>query len=410
MLHLSSWEIGPIFRAMTRNKVGAVLIALQMAVTMCIIVNAVHILMERTAQMARDSGIDEANSFYLSSTGFADDFNDQVVIQTDLDAIRALPGVIDAMQINAIPISGGGWSMGLQTQPGAEFEGVGTAVYMVDDHVLSTLDLELIAGEAFQPSDIRWRQRSQRDWPAEVIITRALAENLFPEQSHQDTVGKTLYINDDEPVIVKGIIDKLQAPWVGWERLENAMLSPEQTLFSSSTYFIRTEPGRLNELMPAVEQMLAESNKGRVVRGLRSMQETRERTYRRDQAMIKILTTVMITLTLVTALGIVGLASFNVNRRRKQIGTRRALGASQVSVLRYFMLENFLISSMGVLLGAVLTVGLNIYLVQSLGLTKLHWWLIPVGMLTLWLVGQLAVLGPARRAATTSPAIATRTV
>ncbi|GAA0360694.1 ABC transporter permease [Bowmanella denitrificans] len=410
MQAFSCLEIGPIFRALSRNKVSALLIALQIAVTLCIVVNAVHILLERRAQMARDSGIDEANSFYISSTGFAADFNQQVTIQTDLDAIRALPGVKDAMQINAIPISGGGWSMGLQTQPGTEFDGVGTAVYMVDEHVLQTLDLELIAGQPFQDTDIRWRQGTQRDWPAQTIVTKALAENLFPDDQYQDVVGKTVYINDDEPILIQGIVDKLQAPWVGWNRVENAMLSPEKTLFSTSTYIIRTEPGRLDELMPKVEQLLADSNKGRVVRGMRSMSETRERSYRRDQAMIKVLSTVMITLTLVTALGIVGLASFSVNRRRKQIGTRRALGASQGSILRYFMLENFIISSVGVLLGALLSLGLNVVLVESLGLTRLHWYLLPIGMLALCLVGLLAVLGPAKRAAAISPAMATRTV
>ena len=52
-------------------------------------------------------------------------------------------------------------------------------------------------------------------------------------------------------------------------------------------------------------------------------------------------------------LGIVGLASFNVARRTKQIGTRRALGASRPAILRYFLLENFLVSCVGITGGAV---------------------------------------------------------
>ena len=162
--------------------------------------------------------------------------------------------------------------------------------------------------------------------------------------------------------------------------------------------------------MPKVEQLLANSNKGRIIRSMRSIEETRERSYRQHSAMINILTTVMVILTVVTALGIVGLASFSVNRRKKQIGTRRALGATQTDVLRYFMVENFLISTIGVVLGAGLTVGLNIWLVQSFSLNRIDWYLIPAGMLVLWLVGQIAVFGPAKRAAAIPPAIATRTV
>ena len=74
------------------------------------------------------------------------------------------------------------------------------------------------------------------------------------------------------------------------------------------------------------------------------------------------------------------------------------------------MLENFLISTVGVVGGAVLAVGLNLWMVEAFNLTPLAWYVIPAAMLVLWLVGQLAVLGPARRASRVSPAIATRTI
>jgi len=72
------------------------------------------------------------------------------------------------------------------------------------------------------------------------------------------------------------------------------------------------------------------------------------------------------------------------------------------------MLENFVISSVGVLAGALMAVGLNIWMVQVFGLTPIAWYLVPMAMIVLWLVGQLAVFGPARRASTVSPALATR--
>jgi putative ABC transport system permease protein len=409
-MNLSTLEIGPIFRALMRNKVGAILIAIQIAITMTIIVNSVFIIYERSQLMKRESGIDEANSFHLSSSGFANDFNPKETIQKDLEAIRALPGVVNAIQINAVPISGSGWSMGLQTKPGAEHDGPGTAVYMVDEHGIETLDLKLIAGENFSSNDIRWRERSQADWPDKIIVTKAMAEKLFPDQGWQSAVGQTVYINDIEPMIITGIVDKLQAPWVGWDNVENAILSPENMNSKSTRYFIRTQAGQRDVLMKEVEELLARSDKGRLVRNMRSVEENRERSYRGDNAMIKILTTVMVILTIVTALGIVGLASFSVNRRKKQIGTRRALGASQGAILRYFMLENFMISSVGVVLGAVLTIGLNVVLVNSFSLNAIDWYYIPLGMLILWLVGQIAVYGPARKAASIAPATATRTV
>lgn len=406
----TNWEVGPILRAMLRNKVGAILIALQIAVTMTIIVNSIYIIVERSKEMQRDSGIDNENSFYLTSTGFAENFNVQNTVEEDMNLLRALPSIVDAIQINAVPNSGSGWSMGLKTQSGVEYDAVGTAVYMVDDHGVNALDLEIIAGENFAPTDIGLRKVGQVDWPDKTILTKAMAENLFPDIPYSSVVGKTVFINDTDPMIVVGIIDKLQAPWVGWNNLENAMLSPERLNFKSSRYFIRTQPGQRDSVMKQVEELLANSNKGRLIQGMRSIEEARERSYRGHTAMIKILTTVMIVLTIVTALGIVGLASFSVNQRKKQIGTRRALGASQSAIIRYFMLENFLISSIGVIVGAALTIALNIVLVNTFGLDRIDWFYIPIGMLVLWLVGQGAVFGPAQKAANIPPALATRTV
>jgi len=402
-------EIGPIWRAMMRNKTGAILIALQIAVTMAIMVNAISIMQERGRMMARPTGIDEHNIFSISSVGFAEDFNERVTIEEDLAALRAMPGVVNAIQSNSVPLSGGGWSMGVQTEPGEGIDGPSVAVYMVDEHALDTLGLNLVTGENFSATDIGWRSLSDTDWPDKAIITRATAQALYPDDP-DSALGSALYVSNDKPFTVIGIIEQMQAPWNGWEGVERVMLTPSHTLFKGTRYIIRTEPGMRDALMPQVEKLLAESNKSRIVRSMRTMDETRERSYRGDAAMIKILTFTIVLLIAITSLGIVGLASFSVNRRTKQIGTRRALGASKVAILRYFMTENFLISLVGVLIGAALTVGLNIVMIEAFSLTRIAWYLVPVAMLMLLAVGQAAVFGPAKRASSVPPAVATRTV
>jgi putative ABC transport system permease protein len=394
---------------MLRNKTGAILIALQMAVTMAIMVNAVSIMQERSRMMARPSGIDEHNIFAISSIGFAADFNERATIEADLTTIRAMPGVVNAIQSNSVPLSGGGWSMGLKTVPGEEIDSTGVAVYFVDEHGLDTFGLNLLAGENFSATDINWRQKADTSWPDKTIITRAMAAALFPDDP-DSALGKTVYINEDEPLTITGIIEQMQAPWNGWDGVERVMLVPSHTLFDGTDYIIRTETGKRDELMPQVEKFLADSNKGRIVKSMQSMDETREKSYRQDDSMIKILTFTIVLLITITSLGIVGLASFSVNRRTRQIGTRRALGATRAAIVRYFMTENFLISLVGVLLGAALTVGLNIVMIEAVSLTRIAWYLVPAAMLMLLVVGQAAVLGPARRASSVPPAVATRTV
>ncbi|MCV6615308.1 MAG: FtsX-like permease family protein, partial [Cellvibrionaceae bacterium] len=112
----------------------------------------------------------------------------------------------------------------------------------------------------------------------------------------------------------------------------------------------------------------------------------------------------------VTALGIGGLVSFAVASRKKQIGTRRALGASRGDIIRYFIGENLLIATLALGLGACLALLLNHYLMQNYALERLQPSFIFGTILLVLAISQLATLLPALKAASVSPAIATRTV
>ncbi|MEX2124026.1 MAG: FtsX-like permease family protein [Woeseia sp.] len=402
-------EIGPIWRALMRNKTAYVLIALQIAVTMAIMVNSIAIIQERSRLMARPSGVDESNIFYLSSNGFTPDFDDRAAIVEDLEAIRSLAGVVDAISSNTVPLRNGGWSSGVQTEAGDDVDGTGVAIYFIDEHGVDTFGLNLIAGRNFEPTDVEWYSQSSTRWPPAGIISQDAASTLYPDAPN-DAVGKTIYISNDQPVRIVGVVERMQAAWKDWEGVERSMLVPAFLEDSFTWYVIRTEPGYRDRLMPQVEQMLAESNDGRIISEMTTMTETRHKSYHEDAAMIKLLVFIVSLLTAITGLGIVGLASFSVARRTRQIGTRRALGASRPAILRYFMLENFMVSSVGIFAGGLLAVAMNIWMVQTFELTPMAWYIIPAAMLILWVVGQAAVYGPARRASLVPPAVATRSV
>ncbi len=384
------------------------LIALQIAFTMTVMVNAVFIINERNDAMARPSGLDEANMFYLTSTGFGDQFNSEVTERDDLELLRNTPGIIDAAPTNAVPVSGSGSSDGLRLENDPTLPATPSAVYYTDDHALNTMDLNLIAGENFGSGDVLYRGPGEGRVYRKAVISLALAEALFPDEGH-DATGRTFYSNES-PVQIAGIVETLQAPWPTSTFVEHAMIVPLNFINSSSTYLIRTEPGERDRLMVETEEILASNNPNRIIRGLRSMDETREETYRVDVAMSTILWVVILTLVFITSMGIVGLAVFGINRRRKQIGTRRALGATQGQILRYFMLENFFISGVGVALGAVFTIAFSIALSSLFEMPTMSWYYTPLGMAILVLIGQIAVLGPSTRAARIQPAIATRSI
>ena len=402
-------EFGPIWRSMLRNKGGFVLIAVQIAVTMTIMVNAVAIIQERSVDMARPSGLDEPNTFALASVAFIDGVDKKRLIDEDLDLIRNTPGVLSATSSNSFPLRRGGWSEGVRLEPGEGVNDSSTALYFADEYTLDTFALRLVEGDNFAPNQVGWVDWENSGWPPVAIVTEALARDLFPDEEGS-YLGKTFYLGNDNPVNIIGVVERLQAPWPNWPGLERSMLVPQRRDNDFVRYIIRTEPGYRDKLMPQIEEMLASRSRDRIIQSTRTMDDVRKMAYLGEAAMVKMLSFVVVLLTVITGLGIVGLASFNVSRRTRQIGIRRALGATRSSIMRHFMVENFLMSAVGVIVGAMLAVALNMLLVESFALDPMPWYLVPSAMLMLWLVGQLAVAGPARRASNVTPAIATRSI
>lgn len=401
-------ELGPIWRSMLRNKGGFILIAVQIAVTMTIMANAVAIIQQRSGDMARPSGMDEANTFTLASVVFVDGIDKKRLIDEDLDRIRNVPGVVNATSSNSFPLRQGGWSEGIRLQPGDGVSDSSSALYFADEHTVETFASRLVEGSNFAPNQVDWVDREKDDWPPVAIVTEALARDLFPDEEGS-YLGKTFYLGNDNPVNIIGVVERLQAPWPSWSGLERSMLVPQRRDNDLVRYIIRTEPGSRDALMPKIEEMLASTSRDRIIQSVSTMEEVRKMAYLGEAAMNKILVFVVALLTVITGLGIVGLASFNVSRRTRQIGIRRALGATRASIVRYFMVENFLVSTVGVVAGGVLAVALSMLLVEAFALEPMQWYVIPAAMGLLLLVGQVAVAAPARRAGNVTPAIATRT-
>jgi putative ABC transport system permease protein len=114
------------------------------------------------------------------------------------------------------------------------------------------------------------------------------------------------------------------------------------------------------------------------------------------------------TLLVVTAVGIVGITSFWVTQRRRQIGIRRAMGATRTAILRYFQTENLLIASAGAVLGVALAMTLNVWMAGKFEIARLQFGYTLIAAVIVLALGQVAVLWPALRAASISPVVAIR--
>jgi putative ABC transport system permease protein len=230
-------------------------------------------------------------------------------------------------------------------------------------------------------------------------------------------LGKSFYTMSTTPTTIIGIVERLQRQEVdSWSRdfAYQAMLWPRRLDMSFGTYYIvRAKPGELATAMREAPKALLAQSRMRVIDpkdGVLSFAEIRHRAYDSDRGTAILMGIICAVLLVITGAGIIGLTSFWVGQRRKQIGIRRALGATRHDILRYFQTENLLIAGAGVVLGAVFAVGLNLWMMRQLAMDRMPLLYVLAGVVVLLLLGQGAVFAPARRASRVSPVEATRSV
>lgn len=404
-------EIRPILSTLRRHKTATALIVLEIALSCAIICNALFIVSQRLAVLNLPSGVDEKHLIEIGLGGIGEQTDADARSAEDLAVLRGIPGVEWVAISNQLPFQNGSWNTSLALSPEQEVPTLSAAQYMVGEDTLATMGLRLVAGRDFNADEYKSSavlegMEDMSGLSSPIILSQPAADNLFPDG---DAVGKTVYMANI-PLTIVGVVETLLRPnMMGGNRTYSVMLPTRMNFANGGRYLIRVaDPARRAEVLEQALAALDRNDPSRLVWRKQTYEEGRANYFANDRDMIGLLLMVCGLLLLVTALGIVGLTSFWVGQRSRQIGVRRALGATRGQVLRYFQLENFLLTGCGIAFGLGLAFGLNQWLMAQYELARLPLAYLPVGALTLWLLGQIAVFGPARRAASVPPAIATR--
>jgi putative ABC transport system permease protein len=399
-----------ILAALRKHRLATVLIAMEIALACAVLCNACFMIANRLQLAKVNSGVNEPALAELVLGGFdasaPGDLNARVVA-----GLRAVPGMQSVSVVSSVPFGVEGGNAGVTLDPAGKHFGGVVGLYTDGPGSFEALGLHLVAGRApkaedFQPIVAYAPKDSQ------VVVSRTLAEHLWPGEN---PLGKEFW-SGDHHFRVMGVVAHMARPGAG----EGGTGTIEWSVFVPSLpgpnlagiYLLRADPKDLPRVLRDAKAAIAKIAPDTVLdhEYSRTIGDLRERYFRNDRVMAGMLVGVIAALLGVTALGIVGLASFWVAQRRKQIGIRRAIGATRGDILRYFQTENFLIVTFGIALGMLLAFGLNAVLMRFYELPHLPLPYLPVGALALWGLGQLAVLGPALRAAAVPPVVATRSV
>ena len=403
-------QIRIVLSALRKHRIATFLIALEISLACAVFCNACFLISQRLQAMRIDSGVDEAALGTVKLSGFdpqsASDLNARVV-----NALREVPAVKAVSVVNAVPFGEPAVRAGVTLdQEQQRFGGV-IDFYVGDASAIQSFGLRLLSGRL--PSSEEYTPVAQYV-PSNppILITRKLAEHLWPGEN---PIGQRIWSMDTAFRVI-GVIDHLSVSQPGGGEAED----PDWSVFVPAIpgpnlvgkYLIRGRPEDIPRIMRDAREAVLKVAPDAVfdMEQSRRLAELRDSYFKSSRVMAAMLLGVIVALLGTTALGIVGLASFWVTQRRKQIGIRRALGATRSDILRYFQIENFIIVSLGIVFGMLLAYGMSLALMRAYELPRLPLWYMPIGAVTLWILGQLAVLAPALRASAISPVAAIRAI
>jgi putative ABC transport system permease protein len=405
-----------LFMALLRSPAGPLLLAAQVSLSLMILANIAYVSFVRFETTGRPTGIDLQNIFWISSVGYSKDFNQQAATKPDLQYLNSLPGVVAASAFGTVPQTFDALLSPVSPNPELKEIKRMVVVYEMTERGIDTLGLRLVRGRAFGADAILpspGGASSQTVFGPEVVITEVLADKLFGSGAR--ALGKPLFfgILNGRSARIVGVVERMQGgPYFGPDSdfVNEVVLAPATPSGNGTHYIVRTRPGRRDAVMRTVEREFEALQPGRYMERIQTLAATAADNRADDRHSAVILAILSSFVLAVTMLGLFGFASFAVTTRTKEIGARRAFGATRADIVKHFLTENFLITTLGIAAGVAMTLAFALQLSMMLELPRAPIVFLAAAMALIWMTGLLAALLPALRGARVSPDMATRSV
>ncbi|HXD35978.1 MAG TPA: FtsX-like permease family protein [Rhodanobacter sp.] len=404
-----------------RHSLMPALVMLQVALACAILCNVLFLTWQQLEPMLAPSGLADKDLILVDQVVSPQRAWTAAEVAAGREALRHTAGVRSASAAFGLPMVGTAlMDITLQGGNGAK---VGVNGYL-GEGLVQTLGLQLVQGRDFLPAEYRdfGMGVSGYPWdagvPQPVIITRALAQKLFDDGKAIGSVLIDPSDKDDKGYRVVGVVRHLLRNQLGQAtdgRADNTVLLARRISATTMlSYAVRVDPKMCDVALKGVNAtikrefgpLMGPNPTARVS----FYSERREQAFRSQRAALWLFAGVTLAVVIVTVIGIMGLTGFWVQKRTRQIGIRRALGARKADILRYFLIENLLIVGVGIAIGMLLASLGNRLLMRHYELAQLPWTYLPWGALVMVILSQLAVLGPALRASAVPPVVATRSM
>ncbi len=246
-----------------------------------------------------------------------------------------------------------------------------------------------------------------------IVIGVDCAEALFPDEKN-GIVGKVVKMNGTSWEVI-GVMEKRKAGFFGENEEDRKVFLPLRTSFKVAPerdfllQFIQAKAGRLKEAQQDVEDILRKRRDVKFDAPNDFDLKTADQFIAQFDGVIGGVGLVAIAISclglLVGGIGVMNIMLVSVTERTKEIGIRKAVGATKGAIVLQFLLEAMTLTFFGGILGVTIAVGISnliILLIPSIP-AQIPMWAVITGLTVSVGVGLIFGVLPARKASKLDP-------
>ncbi len=340
-IHLSSKSSADIFSGgraqsprVAKFRIG--LVFFQYTVSLILVIAAAHFYMQTRLATTMDLGFNDQRVAAYWGIGAADNAQTKEALLSrvrQIDGIATaslmaqLPGTASQNNVNLKPLSGEGITAGVTIQAVA-----------ADAGFEKVLDMELIAGRSFDPDRANDRMIDENDNVNNLspVIINELSLSALGFQNAEDALGQTFQMQDylENPLNVEIIGVMKNAHFQSIHSEAGPML------FANMHYFFNALVVKFDQETKNTERQIADiwlNYIPDVAVYQTYLVDTLADQYALEEQQTQVFSIFSVLAVAIAFLGIFGLASFNVERRTKEVGIRKVFGAKVVDIVKLFV-------------------------------------------------------------------------
>lgn len=322
----------------------------------------------------------------------------RTLYETIESALEELPGVESATASWQTPLQSSMSDWPVMPEIGEERDWYGADPNFVTPAYFETYRIPLVAGRYFERSDL-----DRTDGP--VVLNETAARLLFPGQQ---AVGRRVNLDFGSAIWrdVVGVVADIKGRGLGQVVRPQTYLTFAPGPFSGNPSLTLTVRSQLNteQLRSSLIEVMAGIDPDIPIGAVVSMNQRVDSTLETERLLSVLLSMFGGIALLLGSIGVYGLMAYSVQRRRREIGLRIAMGAERSGVLGLVVRQGMTLGAVGVAVGLVGAVGAGRLLEGLLfGVTGTDVATLAVVSVAVLAVTGLSSFGPALRAASVDP-------